>query len=150
MPNLGNWHNSMRMPRISSLRLLELPMLWARSSLSWMRSSLAWLSVSPQKICWLWIGPTVWKNCNVWGHQKKKKKGESGIRGPLKNQDVSCHFNNDTYSFTFDAGTGTSLMITFSNSFPDTIMNLATETRWYTLWSALLPRSTTPLDHQSQ
>lgn len=65
--------------------------------------------------------------------KKKKKKGESGIRGPLKNQDVSCHFNNDTYSFTFDAGTGTSLMITFSNSFPDIIMNLATETRWYTL-----------------
>ena len=61
MPNLGNWHNSMRMPRTSSLRLLELPMLWARSSLSWMRSSLAWLSVSPQKICWLWIGPTVWR-----------------------------------------------------------------------------------------
>lgn len=64
---------------------------------------------------------------------KKKKKGESGIRGPLKNQDVSCHFNDDTYSSTFDAGTGTSLTITFSNSFPDIIVNLARETRWYTL-----------------
>ena len=64
---------------------------------------------------------------------RTSKKNDEGVRGPFENEDISCYVNNDTYYFTFDDEAGTPLMITLSNSFPDMIINLIIETRWYIL-----------------
>lgn len=86
-------------------------MLWARSSLSGMRSSLAWLSVSPSLNLLVMDQTSVWRK--LTGMRSLKKK--NGLEGLLRTR-MSCYFNNETYSFTFDAGAGTPLMITFANS----------------------------------
>ncbi|KAF0879940.1 G3P dehydrogenase, partial [Crocuta crocuta] len=62
-------------------------------------------------------------------NEDTQKNGEVGVRMPFENENVSCYFNNDIYSLTFDAEAGTPLMIILSNSLPDIIINLILETR---------------------
>lgn len=57
MAYLGNWHDSMGKLK-TSLYLMKLPTLWARSFLNLM----GWLSESPPPMCWSWVWPTISRN----------------------------------------------------------------------------------------